>query len=253
MIRVLLFGMLLPLTAWPQTVKEVRKGQATVEGASGWVVGTPVRFLDSDLEEVGQGEVVKTSPAGGIALVKVVSGKAQAGASAEKREVVTPQPTESAKPYRRRSGADSFTEEERKILAQGEISQARYVIGGVLGTWPLGLGIGHAIQGRYTEKGWIFTVGELGSMAVMMAGVGDCIGRIGSNDNCSNSGGLILLGAMGFVGFRIWEIIDVWVAPGEHNRRYRELRSRANGEELTWRPILNWDGRQGQLGVALTF
>ena len=36
----------------------------------------------------------------------------------------------------------------------------RFIAGGVTGT-VLGLGIGHGVQGRWNEKGWIFLLGGL--------------------------------------------------------------------------------------------
>src|SRR5205085_907677 len=65
----------------------------------------------------------------------------------------------------------ALTDYDRKVLQIGEISDTRYVLGGVIGTYPIGLGLGHAIQGRYMDRGWIFTVGELGSLAVVLAGL----------------------------------------------------------------------------------
>ena len=45
--------------------------------------------------------------------------------------------------------------------ADGRIAVGRYVAGGVVGT-TLGLGIGHALQGRYwRDYGWAFTAGEI--------------------------------------------------------------------------------------------
>ena len=41
-----------------------------------------------------------------------------------------------------------------------EVSETNYYLGGVLGVLP-GFGIGHAVQGRWKDKGWIFTAGEL--------------------------------------------------------------------------------------------
>ena len=55
----------------------------------------------------------------------------------------------------------NLTEKDQEILEIGEISQTRYIIGGILGTYPIGLGVGHAVQGRWSQMGWIFTAGEL--------------------------------------------------------------------------------------------
>jgi hypothetical protein len=116
-----------------------------------------------------------------------------------------------------------LTPEEADLLARGEISTEETVAGGLVGTF-FGLGLGHAVQGRYLDKGWIFTVGELGSLTVMVIGVSQCIDN---DDGCDDGGGLLILG--GFVaalGFRVWELIDVWAAPSSHNARVRALRLR---------------------------
>ncbi len=75
-------------------------------------------------------------------------------------------------------------------------------LGGVLGTYPLGLGIGHAIQGRYLSKGYIFTIGELASVAVITAGLSDCTIDLFTDNSTCNSG-LISLGFGALFGFRI--------------------------------------------------
>ncbi len=120
-----------------------------------------------------------------------------------------------------------FTPQEYEILRKGEISEGRYVGGGLLGT-VVGYGIGHAVQGRWSDKGWIFTVGELASVSVIVITATSCIaadleGRA-REDRCMAA----LVGSLvAYTGFRIWEIIDLWAAPPNHNRRVRELRYRA--------------------------
>ena len=116
--------------------------------------------------------------------------------------------------------------EERETIDVGYIETPSYVIGGVLGTW-IGLGLGHGIQGRFSQMGWVFTAGELGSIALAAGGVGQCI----ASNNCSNGVGAMLLGYMGFIGFRIWEIIDVWAAPPFHNKRYLRLKKSLGEDE----------------------
>src|SRR5262245_38862858 len=49
-----------------------------------------------------------------------------------------------------------LTPEERELLARGEIDAGSAVAGGAIGTF-FGFGIGHAVQGRYSDMGWIFT------------------------------------------------------------------------------------------------
>jgi uncharacterized protein YcfJ len=96
-----------------------------------------------------------------------------------------------------------------------EISVGRYVTGGVIGS-VVGLGIGHGIQGRYADMGWIFTVTEAVALTVMAAGVARCVNDDNNNNNvvddkCSNAAkNEVVLGYLGFLGFHVWEIVDVW-------------------------------------------
>ena len=50
-----------------------------------------------------------------------------------------------------------------KTMPKDLVSNARYYGGAIPGS-ILGFGIGHAIQGRYKEKGWIFTLLEGGAV-----------------------------------------------------------------------------------------
>lgn len=150
-----------------------------------------------------------------------------------------------------------LTKKDKKILEIGEISTTRYVIGGVLGTYPLGLGIGHAVQGRWEEDGAKFTWGQLGSLGVIL------IGAVGCNKDdewdCSGGNeGLIVAGVIGYVGFRLWEIVDVWAAPPSYNSKYKKLQkyieqSKSSDQikaSLDLIPIIN--PRMGQ-GVGLKY
>ena len=118
---------------------------------------------------------------------------------------------------------ESLTEyEESKTVSQG-----KYMGGGIASIF-IGWGLGHAIQGRYSERGWIFTAG----------GALSAVGFIGflssKQDALMEAQGLenkeymehivslsekdyVFLGAMliGF-GIRIWEIIDVWMIPSNY-------------------------------------
>ncbi|AHZ86215.1 hypothetical protein Bb109J_c0872 [Bdellovibrio bacteriovorus] len=263
-ISVLIF--LFSSISFAQTVSRIQGTEATInlEGHEGLNVGDRVHFLNSQLSTAGEGEVLRLSAGGKKALVKIVSGKVKAGMTLEKISSSVSAPKEtaaqsSAGAAMRADGISyaSLSESDRAILERGEISQTRYVVGGILATYPLGLGIGHAVQGRYMEKGWIFTVGELASLMVLMAGFGDCVDDAwSSNNNCNNSGGLVFAGAFGFVGFRIWEAIDAWATPPEQNRRYRELKSRlpASEDTITFEPgFMPLADGGGALGLRLTF
>lgn len=106
----------------------------------------------------------------------------------------------------------AFAEESSSKMSTGQ-----YVVGGVLGTYP-GLGIGHAVQGRWKEKGWIFTTGELVGGVMVGIGAGECLGDAAGDalagqktTNCDSN--LLAAGAITFLVFKVWEIIDVWVEP----------------------------------------
>ena len=119
----------------------------------------------------------------------------------------------------------ALTPEERKILANGEISDGAYIGGGAAGTL-IGFGIGHAIQGRYGDKGWIFTLGEFGSIGLLGFALVEC--AFGSpNGPCTGAAAsTATLATLGFAFFRIWEIVDVWITPPSINRDYQFLKDR---------------------------
>lgn len=117
-----------------------------------------------------------------------------------------------------------------QIYQYGRIGTGSHVAGGLLGTF-VGLGLGHIVYGKYTSKGFIFTIGEIGSIAIAYAGaVNGITGCLeGSSSKCGNGLGLYILGALAFTGFRIWEIVDVWTLPGSHNSRYDALKRKVEG------------------------
>ncbi len=157
-----------------------------------------------------------------------------------------------------------LTAEEREILQKGEITKGRYITSGIVGT-AAGFGIGHGIQGRYGELGWVFTVAETASVILLLRGLSKCVddgiydsntdddiwyARNG-NEGCDS--GLMSLGLVGFLGFHIWEIIDVWTHPPAHNRRYRSIKNRSSSPaEKTNFFILPTD-KGATAGLAFTF
>ncbi len=156
----------------------------------------------------------------------------------------------------------NLSEKDKSILEIGEISTTRYVIGGVLGTYPVGFGVGHAIQGRWSDTGWIFTAGEAGSAAVFLVGALGCInneldkGFNGKNDCTGLNEALLVTGIIGFVGFRIWEVVDVWSTPPSHNRKYNELKDyihKSQAKEIKTSLFLSplYQPKMGQ-GLSLT-
>ena len=131
---------------------------------------------------------------------------------------------------------ESKSEQElNELLERGEISDGQKTGGGVAAR-VVGFGVGQAIQGRWLERGWIFTAGDLAATAMMVAGPilafsYDC------NAACMHRGeALALGGSLLALGLRIWQASDAFVVPARHNARVRELRRRldvtANGIAL---------------------
>lgn len=91
----------------------------------------------------------------------------------------------------------------------------RYVTGGVIGS-IFGFGIGHAIQDRYSGLGLTFTLVESAGLLLTLSGVNQCDLKkndmdFSSRTKCSDSASSqILLGYGLFLGFHIWEVVDLW-------------------------------------------
>ncbi|MFO8070366.1 MAG: hypothetical protein R6V85_00705 [Polyangia bacterium] len=113
---------------------------------------------------------------------------------------------------------NSFRQREKYLswlryqYSQGYISKGRYAFGGLVGS-VVGFGIGHAIHRHYKDCGWVFTLGEgaglllfLSTPLLSMFSVLDYGAVFGIG-----IGGIVLWG-----GFKIWEIVDVWVRGHKH-------------------------------------
>ncbi|MBE7454631.1 MAG: hypothetical protein HS111_38945 [Kofleriaceae bacterium] len=114
----------------------------------------------------------------------------------------------------------ALTPQERALLARGEISGDRRVIGVVVSVVP-GFGLGHVVQGRWRERGWIFTVGEVVAFGFIAAAA------VESDLSAPLVGALAAVGWGGYLGLRVWEVTDAVTGPPRHNRRVRTLQARA--------------------------
>jgi hypothetical protein len=115
--------------------------------------------------------------------------------------------------------------DDRELLASGEIP---HVGGAMVADAFVGFGLGQAIEGRWSETGWIFTFGETIATAVFFDGLAQtiCTGPSPRCGNNSNANGLALGGALALTVLRVWGFIDTSVVPLRHNARLRELRAR---------------------------
>lgn len=122
-----------------------------------------------------------------------------------------------------------LSEEDRELIADGEISTGAHLAGGALAFF-VGFGTGQAVEGRWGDRGWIFTVGEPVSLGLMIYGLGKSASSCASEDgsSCGTSGvGYLATGAIAYTGLRLWEVVDAFVAPVGHNRRVRAAKLRA--------------------------
>jgi len=121
-----------------------------------------------------------------------------------------------------------LSRDDAELLQRGEISDGQHVGGGVVSLF-VGFGIGQAVQGRYGETGWIFTVGEIASCTALFIGLNKVFDTFDdSNDSADTGGGggLILGGLVGLLVFRVWEVVDAFGGPSKHNRKVRDLKMR---------------------------
>ena len=97
------------------------------------------------------------------------------------------------------------------------ITKFHYVVGGLAAVWP-GFGVGHAIQERWNERGWIHPAIQLGGL---LAGLSVLAFRH-SPDEWSDKNKFksfqretgFLFGAFGLL--RVWEAVDVWFLPSHY-------------------------------------
>lgn len=129
-----------------------------------------------------------------VSTLLAVSGMAQTGS-----------PTRPAGQEAPKTTSSDETTSSSKI----PVVTSKYVTGGVI-TSIFGLGIGHGIEGRYGDKGWIFTATEATGYAMMIAGCNDRKDRDGDGDKECNNAGLAAAGAVLAIGFHVWEIVDIW-------------------------------------------
>ncbi|MBS1118261.1 MAG: hypothetical protein H6Q90_489 [Deltaproteobacteria bacterium] len=122
-----------------------------------------------------------------------------------------------------------LTAEDQQLLDQGEITNGAH-LGGAAAAFFLGFGTGQIVQGRWSDTGWIFTLGETASIVSLMVGVvkvfDDCFGSTMCHDNSTSGDGYLIAGLVGLTVFRTWEVVDAFVGPPKHNQRVRELRMR---------------------------
>ena len=142
------------------------------------------------------------------------------------------------------------------------ITKGKYIGGGVAAILP-GFGVGHAIQGRYMEKGWIFTVAEVvtlgGAWISFQSSFGDISTsidnfqetgqapnseEIGKAAKSLKKGALFLVLGIAWISVKVYEAIDVWELPS-HYKVVRQSSFQAV-------PLISWNGMSSGLDVGLS-
>ncbi len=124
-----------------------------------------------------------------------------------------------------------ITSDERDMLERGEISNGRILTGGLVSTF-VGYGIGQAIEGRWTDTGWLFSVGETAASVAMVVGLARmtlseearCLQAPCSNS--SNDAGLFVGSLIALTALRIWDSVDAFAGPHNYNEKLGRLRAR---------------------------
>ncbi len=143
---------------------------------------------------------------------------------------VAPQPYPMVPPPYAYAPMPQLTVDERELLADGEITDGEQVAGGLAAIF-IGFGVGQAIEHRWHELGWVFTLGEAATFGLFLYGMSqefsDCFGPNSACSSTQNNGGTyMLVGALGLTALRIWETVDAFTGPRAHNVKLRELRAR---------------------------
>ena len=100
-----------------------------------------------------------------------------------------------------------------RLFAKKEIkyiSKEAYVTAGALALMP-GFGAGHAILGKYRQKGWIFTASEAAAFAGLIFAYRIQFDEKGQASLWGHAAALIMQTA--FMGLKVWEAADVWNLP----------------------------------------
>ena len=134
----------------------------------------------------------------------------------------------------------------KESLTFSTLSKGQFIGARIASILP-GFGIGHAIQGRYGESGWIATAG-----GVMMAIGGLWLGSSlvphpssAENREVSISGAVVVM-TVG-LGIRVWEMIDVWKIPYD----YKAVKAKT----LQFYPLVFYDQKSKNLdwGLSLSY
>jgi hypothetical protein len=142
-----------------------------------------------------------------------------------------------------------------ELARRPEISGDRAAAGVVTAT-VVGFGLGQAVEGRWHDTGWIYTVGESLSLMILASGVASgfqhCL--FVPDSSCAGANQLALAGLIGMGAFHLAGIIDAAVAPSVHNRHVREARGRVGWARVARvAPYVAPTSHGSTVGLTLSF
>jgi hypothetical protein len=118
-----------------------------------------------------------------------------------------------------------LTPDEQDLLEIGEISDVQWAGGGAAAMF-IGFGVGQAVQGRWSDTGWMYALGESASFVALIVGAVESVGNDCGMCDSNHGQALLVGGAIAFAGLRVGEVVDALVVPPRHNVRLYELRAR---------------------------
>ena len=109
----------------------------------------------------------------------------------------------------------------QSIEREEDVSEIQMLVGAPTAIL-FGFGTGHAIEGRWREKGWIFTLGETAGFATWMSAY---MLDMSCTRHCGAVGPLAAAGLLSVVGLRLWESVDAITGARAKNRRVLKQRA----------------------------
>lgn len=144
-----------------------------------------------------------------------------------------------------------LTEEEREIYRRGEMRFGLHEVG-VTAAIFVGFGLGHVVQGRWLERGWIFTLGQtLGTIGTIY-GHDRAKRECPVGERCTSTGVKIYVGGMiALIGFYAGGILDAWIVPSRRSRQLREVHRKLRAMRVA--PYLVPTPSEGGGGGGISF
>lgn len=146
------------------------------------------------------------------------------------------------------------TPDENYLLNHGEMSTTRYLGGALVGSF-IGIGSGHAIQGRFFNKGLYFLSGEFVGILLLEPVPALVCGGLGKGVDFSKCEPIQTAGLVIFLATKAWEIFDLWVIPPLENSEYRELiKKYPDKKRVAFQPFIFPTSSNGLVaGLAMSF